>query len=156
MNRRNDPCSCGSGKKYKRCHGLTEGRLRQAEREGSSHGNRTLHERNMMVLDAVRDTFGLRRVKKWSDVPNKIDPSQVREIYLEVARAWPRDTEGISRARPAPFWFSVEAPLPFSDVSQLELLPLARLSDAAPSGLVERAAGWPLLLFAVRPFAPVR
>lgn len=93
---RNAPCPCGSGKKYKKCC------LGKISTSGPTRVHTpTLHERNLILLTAIFDIFGLTRGVKWEDVKRNIAAEQIRELYKVVASLWPPNTD-ISGLLPTP------------------------------------------------------
>jgi SEC-C motif len=81
---RNSPCPCGSGRKYKHCH---LGKPFKGGRDLSLHG------RNLILLNAARDIFGLSRGRSWVDVKKNISGEQIRELYSVQADLWPPGTD---------------------------------------------------------------
>lgn len=84
-------CSCGSGKKYSLCHGIfyifppeNHSPLKTKER--------SLKERNLLLVDAVLDIFGAKRKIPWIKVRQEISGNQVRELYEVIADLWPLNT----------------------------------------------------------------
>ena len=75
---RNDPCPCGSGKKYKKCH---------LGAPMTTPLNVSLDERNTIFVDAVADIFELRR-GTWGEVKRRITPERVRELYKAQQFIW--------------------------------------------------------------------
>ena len=82
---RNDPCHCGSGKKYKKCHlPLEEGR---PSRQKAIHSAHTLRDKNRALLEAMTEIFGLER--GWQRVKQGLSDAQIIEFYSFVAALWP-------------------------------------------------------------------
>lgn len=91
---RNDPCSCGSGKKYKKCHLMKAGNASSVSQ--STLSSRSIKERNIILLNAILDIFGFKRGKSWNDVRKEMSDNQVRELYRVVGWLWPTNTDIIS------------------------------------------------------------
>ena len=61
---RNDPCPCGSGKKYKKCHlGMPQAKKPSAL---------SLYEVNLVLLEAISDIFGFNRGIQWEEIKRTI------------------------------------------------------------------------------------
>jgi hypothetical protein len=90
---RNDPCPCGSGKKYKKCHGDSN---YVAPKERSAPVIRTLLERNIVLLYAIADIFGLKRGFRWKDLKRNISNESVARFYRVLAELYPPDTNILS------------------------------------------------------------
>ncbi len=95
---RNDPCPCGSGRKYKKCHGGSEKESLFAESEKESlfaeeDQPPTLLERNLILLSAVADIFGK---MKWEDLKRKLSGDHIRALYEVIADLWPPNTDLIT------------------------------------------------------------
>lgn len=87
---RNDPCSCGSGKKFKKCHGNSI-----TEAISSSFyevPKLSIKERNMILLGAIYEIFGTNRGVTWEQVKRTISAKQVRDLYEVIAKLWPPNT----------------------------------------------------------------
>jgi hypothetical protein len=97
---RNDPCPCGSGRKYKHCclGGPIGDRTVAAER--SVDPSLSLDERNAILLEAIIDIFKLDK-RDWDDVRRDISDDKVRQLYKVMARVWPPNTP-IETALPQP------------------------------------------------------
>ena len=76
---RNAPCPCGSGKKYKKC---CLGKIFTSD--PTRVHTPTLHQRNLILLNAVFDIFGLTRGIEWEDVKKRIAAEQIRELYTST------------------------------------------------------------------------
>lgn len=87
---RNDPCPCGSGKKYKKCHG--DSNYVAPRTEKSTPVVRNLLERNLVLLYAIADVFGLKRGFRWKDLKRNISNEQVARFYRILAELYPPDT----------------------------------------------------------------
>src|SRR5579863_6627400 len=88
---RNDLCPCGSGRKYKKCHGgLDPSSFSDTTAQAQAL---SLHERNLILIAAVADIFGLARGKDIWEVKKDISDDQVRAIYQVIADLWPPDTD---------------------------------------------------------------
>lgn len=89
---RNDPCPCGSGRKYKKCH------LNQPLPiiSPNVHSQRSIKERNVILLNAIVDIFGFNKGKNWNDFRRKISDDHIRELYRVVGWLWPTNTDIIS------------------------------------------------------------
>ena len=85
--RRNDPCGCGSGRKYKRCC------LNKDESERTSWSVMSIRERNLALCNGVADILGLNRGKTWEDVRRELSNDQVRRIHELYGFLWPLDTD---------------------------------------------------------------
>jgi len=90
---RNEPCPCGSGRKYKSCHlprgGFIHPVLRVAPPKDSGL---SLFDRNNQFLDSMIDIFGLRNRQDWRDIKNNIRGDQIAALYKSVANLWPLTT----------------------------------------------------------------
>lgn len=94
---RNDPCPCGSNKKYKRCHGDPSNNSPKAGGGGQRTVTaRTLSERNMLLLYAISDVFGLKRGFKWKDIKRAISAEQVSRFYRIIAELYPPQLNTLS------------------------------------------------------------
>ncbi len=95
---RNDPCPCGSGKKYKKCH-LTAERASSAPRPPLKHGVdeeklfvdvcRYGHERFPSVLDVAWEPFGdpenaQQLAGPWIAFGPHVEERSIAELYLEA------------------------------------------------------------------------
>lgn len=90
---RNDPCPCGSGKKYKTCC-LKKFGMREVQEINTANKHQyTLKERNAILINAIVDIFGLAKNAKWDEVKSKITAGQVKEFYKVIAWLWPPDTD---------------------------------------------------------------
>lgn len=67
----------------------------------TSSRQRTLRERNLILLNAAIDIFGLTRGAEWKDVKRTIASDQIRELYKVVATLWPPNTD-LSSLLPTP------------------------------------------------------
>lgn len=90
---RNDPCYCGSGKKFKRCHG--DGRTDLLNDQTAKEVVRTfsLQERNDILLGAIADIFGFNKGKDLSDVKKNISGEQIKDLYKIYGSLWRYDTD---------------------------------------------------------------
>ena len=93
---RNDPCPCGSGKKYKKCHGDTNYASQENAQQRSAPVSRNLLERNMVLLYAVAEVFGLKRGFRWKDVKRSISAEQVARFYRIFAELYSPNTNLLS------------------------------------------------------------
>lgn len=124
---RNDPCFCGSGKKFKRCCGKEEKNLRgglfqpaQPPSPPPEVARLSLHERNMMLINAVATIFGLgRRNLTWADLERSVTPDAIRELYHAIGSIWCANPEHL-------------IPRPSSSLAALYL------GDIDPEGLARR------------------
>jgi len=89
---RNDPCPCGSGRKYKKCC-LNK---QPSSSPSSVLANRSIRERNLILLSAIWDIFGFSKGKSWNDVRREMSNDQIRELYRVVGWLWSLDTDIIS------------------------------------------------------------
>ncbi len=90
---RNDPCFCGSGRKYKKCH------LDKKEASApfiNTTISRSLEERNVIFLSALTDICGLSKKKNWHDFRKEISGDHIKEIYKVFAWLWPLNTNVLS------------------------------------------------------------
>ncbi|MBZ5672407.1 MAG: SEC-C domain-containing protein [Acidobacteriia bacterium] len=88
---RNNPCPCGSGLKYKKCHGRPGPAT--AARPASKVQSFSLRERNLTLLAAIVDIFGMASARGWDEVKENVSDDRVRELYRVVAGLWPPDTD---------------------------------------------------------------
>ncbi|MBI4854864.1 MAG: SEC-C domain-containing protein [Acidobacteria bacterium] len=93
---RNDPCPCGSGKKYKKCHGDTNYASQEKAQQRATPVMRNLLERNVLLLYAVAEVFGLKRGFRWKDVKRNISAEQVARFYRIIAELYPQNTDLLS------------------------------------------------------------
>ncbi|HWW94879.1 MAG TPA: SEC-C metal-binding domain-containing protein [Vicinamibacteria bacterium] len=94
---RNDPCPCGSGKKFKRCHG---GQTPSLGTPQKAQVPDSLYSRNLALLDAINDVFKLRSVA-WTDIRRTLSADQVREVYRLLQWLWPPNTDLASLLPPS-------------------------------------------------------
>lgn len=93
---RNDPCPCGSGKKYKKCHGDTNYASQENTQQKAAAVPRNLLERNIVLLYAVAEVFGLKRGFRWKDVKRNISAEQVARFYRIIAELYAPNTNLLS------------------------------------------------------------
>lgn len=93
---RNDPCPCRSGKKYKKCHGDTNYASQEKTQQRATPVTRNLLERNIVLLYAVAEVFGLKRGFRWKDVKRNISAEQVARFYRIIAELYPPNTDLLS------------------------------------------------------------
>lgn len=93
---RNDPCPCGSGKKYKKCHGDGNAAAMPQTAERNVVRPRNLLETNVVLLYAVADIFGLKRGFRWKDVKRNISAEQISRLYRVIAELYPASTNVLS------------------------------------------------------------
>jgi hypothetical protein len=93
---RNDPCPCGSGKKYKKCHGDANYNAQEKVQPKTSPVARNLMERSIVLLYAVAEVFGLKRGFRWKDVKRNISADQVARFYRIIAELYPLNTDLLS------------------------------------------------------------
>jgi hypothetical protein len=100
---RNDPCPCGSGKKYKKCHGA--GSIQHEHADPASRRASTLktvdRELGDQLLRFARTRFGRDWFLDVSDLYTGIEDGQVMDIEMQIAIPWmlhfaPHDPGGIS------------------------------------------------------------
>jgi len=82
-----EPCWCGSRRKYKNCHYAAD---RRDWEIGRTH--LSLQQRNLALIDAVRQIFGVKSVSDLGNVKRSMSSNQVKELYDFVERLWPRET----------------------------------------------------------------
>ncbi len=88
---RNDRCPCGSGLKYKKCHGGPQ--PAPPPHNSSKPENLSLHQRNLVVLAAITDIFGMAKASEWNDVKERVTDDRVQELYKVIGTLWPPDTD---------------------------------------------------------------
>jgi hypothetical protein len=92
---RNDQCGCGSGRAFRNC---CEGR--QSE-DRPSWDVYSIRERNIMLINAVKEILGLDEGKSWDDVRKDLSDDQVKRIHVVLEALWPRETD-IAQLLPRP------------------------------------------------------
>jgi hypothetical protein len=98
---RNDPCPCGSGKKYKKCCVFNVAGSRRETSGSSIKFEVSLRERNLITLNAIADIFGFSKGVTWDNVKKNISGDQIRELYRVIGSLWPPDTDLVNLL-PAP------------------------------------------------------
>ena len=91
---RNDPCPCGSRLKYKKCHGGPSAAT--TPQRPPKTQTLSLHERNLALVGAIFDIFGMANADRWEDVKKRVSDDRVRELYKVIAGLWPPDTDLVS------------------------------------------------------------
>jgi hypothetical protein len=89
---RDSACPCKSGKKFGECclvNPIDYGFGKNLR----GHKIRTVHERNLIFLEAIGEIFGFAKGNSWGEIKRNITSDQVRELYTVVATIWPKDTD---------------------------------------------------------------
>jgi len=84
---RNDPCGCGSGKKYKKCC------MNKKEEDRTTWDVLSIRERNIVLYNGVEDILGLNKGKNWDDVRRELSDEQIIKIHKLYGSLWPIDTD---------------------------------------------------------------
>lgn len=88
---RNDPCSCGSGKKYKKCC-MNKGGSPKTEERNKFINSLSIKDRNIILFNEICKIFGFNKGKDWWDLKKDISGSQIKELYKIIKILWPPDT----------------------------------------------------------------
>jgi hypothetical protein len=90
---RNEPCPCGSGKKYKRCCYPKDRETAMRSHAMSSHEPPSLKERSLAFAAAIREILGVGKKVDWGAVKQGISSDHVREISKVSSDLWPEGTD---------------------------------------------------------------
>jgi hypothetical protein len=116
--------------KFKHCHG---GKTTSLGRGLS------LHERNLILINAVHDIFGFAHGRPWTDFKKNISSEQIRELYTVQANLWPPHTD----------WASI---MPRSDDSKLRVLYLGEIRPDLTLENIIRFSLYSDTIFVIDPF----
>lgn len=107
---RNDPCPCGSGKKYKKCHLGKKLEAPQPQKRyrhfsgvvfDDSATNLSLYKKNMTLVEGAIDIFRFKEGADLRDIKRNVSRDQISELFKLVAWLWPPDTN-VYNFLPAP------------------------------------------------------